>query len=57
MGKRREPRAPIELPVRIFGTDQGGKIFSESVTTTDVSQHGAQLQGVRARLKLSARAT
>jgi len=52
MGKRREPRAPIELPVRIFGTDQGGKIFSESVTTTDVSQHGAQLQGVRARLKL-----
>jgi len=51
MGKRREPRKPIELPLRIFGTDQGGKIFSENVTTIDVSQHGAKLRGVRARIK------
>jgi len=35
MGKRREPRTPIELPVRIFGTDDSGKIFSENVTTMD----------------------
>jgi len=52
MGKRREPRMPIELPVRIFGTDADGKIFSENVTTIDVSQNGAGLRGVRARIQL-----
>ena len=52
MGKRREPRKPIEVPVRIFGTDSGGKIFSENVTTTEASQNGAKLRGVRARVKL-----
>jgi len=52
MGKRREPRTPIELPVRIFGTDHSGKIFSENVTTIDVSQHGARLRGVRAQLRI-----
>jgi hypothetical protein len=52
MVKRREPRRPVELPVRIFGTDNGGKNFSENVTTVDVSQHRAQLQGVRAQLQL-----
>lgn len=52
MGKRREPRMPIELPLRIFGTDAGGKIFSENVTTMDVSQNGAGLRGVRARIPL-----
>jgi len=51
MGKRREPRTPIELPVRIFGTDGGGKIFSENVITIDVSQSGARIRGVRARVK------
>ena len=52
MGKRCEPRTPIELPARIFGTDTGGKIFSENVTTVDVSQHGAKLRGVCARVQL-----
>jgi len=52
MGKRREPRKPIEVPVRIFGTDSGGKIFSENVTTVDVSQSGAKLGGVRAPVKV-----
>jgi hypothetical protein len=51
MGQRREPRKP-EVPVRIFGTDSPGKIFSENVTTLDVSQHGAKLRGVRARVKV-----
>ena len=50
MGKRCEPRSAIELPVRIFGTDEGGKIFSENVTTIDVSQHGAKLREVLARV-------
>jgi PilZ domain-containing protein len=52
MGKRCEPRTPVELPVRIFGTDKGGKIFSENVTTVDVSQRGAKLRGIRAQLKM-----
>jgi hypothetical protein len=52
MGKRREPRIPVEVPVRIFGTDSSGKIFSENVTTVDVSQNGAKLKGVKAQINL-----
>jgi len=52
MGKRREPRKPEEVPVRIFGTDRVGKIFSENVSTLDISQNGARLHGVKAQLKL-----
>jgi hypothetical protein len=40
------------MPVRIFGTDSAGKIFSENVSTVDVSQNGARLIGVRAKLKI-----
>jgi hypothetical protein len=49
MGKRREPRKEIRVPVRIFGTDSSGKIFSEKAFTVDVSQQGAQLSGVQAQ--------
>jgi hypothetical protein len=49
MGKRREPRLEIKVPVRIFGTDGGGKIFSEKVFTANVSQQGAELSGVQAQ--------
>ena len=52
MGKRHEPRKPVHVPVRIFGTDSGGKIFSENVTTVDVSQNGVKLGRVRARVKV-----
>jgi PilZ domain len=52
MGKRREPRIPVEVPVRIFGTDRNGKIFSENITTVDVSQNGAKLKGVKAQINL-----
>ena len=52
MGKRREPRKEMQLPVRIFGTDAQGKIFSEKVTTASVSNNGVRLEGVRARLNL-----
>ena len=50
MGKRAEPRKPIQLPVRIFGTDKDGRIFSENVQTIDISRSGAKLAGVKARL-------
>jgi hypothetical protein len=49
MGKRREPRKEIRVPVRIFGTDSSGQIFSEKVFTVDVSQQGVQLGGVQAQ--------
>ena len=38
--------------MRIFGTDRAGKIFSENVSTLDISQNGARLHGVKAQLKL-----
>jgi hypothetical protein len=44
MGKRREPRKEI-LPVRIFGTDGSGQIFSEKVVTVNVSRQGIELSG------------
>jgi hypothetical protein len=52
MGKRCEPRKVVQVPVRIFGTDQKGRIFSESVTTLDVSRSGAKLSGVKAQVKV-----
>jgi PilZ domain len=52
MGKRREPRKEIKVPVRIFGTDSGGQIFSEKVFTVNVSQQGAELSGVQAQVKV-----
>jgi PilZ domain len=52
MGKRREPRKEVQVPVRIFGTDAQGKIFSENVTTVSVSHSGASLTGVRSQLKI-----
>jgi hypothetical protein len=52
MGKRHQPRVPQQLTVRMFGTDADGQIFTESVTTVDLSQDGAQVAGVKAHLKL-----
>ena len=51
-GKRCEPRKEIEVAVRIFGTDSSGKIFSEKISTVNVSRQGAELRGVQAQLKL-----
>jgi hypothetical protein len=52
MGKRREPRKEIRVPVRIFGTDSGGQIFSEKVFTVNVSRQGVQLSGVQSQPNL-----
>ena len=52
MGQRCEPRKPIRVPVRIFGTDTQGRTFSENVFTVDVSRHGARLTGVNAEIKV-----
>ncbi len=50
MGNRREPRKPVRLPVRIFGTDASGRVFSENVFTVDVSREGARLTGVKSQI-------
>jgi len=50
VGKRKEPRKDIAVPVRIFGTDSGGQIFSEKACTVNVSREGAELSGVHAQL-------
>lgn len=52
MGKRREPRKAVEVPVRIFGTDSSGTIFSQKALTVNVSRGGVQLKGVQASLAL-----
>jgi hypothetical protein len=52
MGKRREVRKEIRVPVRIFGTDGNGQIFTEKVFTTNVSQQGVELDGVQAQPKV-----
>ncbi len=52
MGKRREPRKELRLPVRLFGTDADGRVFSENVFTANVSRQGAKLVGVQNRVKV-----
>lgn len=52
MGKRNQPRKQTEVPVRIFGTDSHGQIFSEKVSAVNISRSGAELSGVRAELVL-----
>jgi hypothetical protein len=42
----------VELPVRVFGTDRDGKIFSENVTAVEVSQNGARVKGLKAQVKI-----
>jgi hypothetical protein len=51
MGKRKEPRKDLKVPVRIFGTDSSGQIFSEKVFTVNVSRSGVEVTGVQAQLR------
>jgi len=49
MGNRRQTRNETRVPVRIFGTDRDGQIFSEKAFTVNVSQQGVELGGVQAQ--------
>jgi hypothetical protein len=51
MPTRREQRKDVKLTVRIYGTDSAGSIFSECVSTVNVSLEGAMLQGVYRPIK------
>lgn len=52
MGRRREPRKEVQVPVRIFGTDSSGHVFSAKAVTANVSQQGVELSGVEPLLKV-----
>ncbi len=51
MATGREQRKKVALTVRIFGTDSHGHIFSDSVSTVNVSYEGAMLTGVQRAIK------
>jgi hypothetical protein len=48
--KRREPRLPAALNVRMLGIDANGKPFHQAVTTIDISLSGARVTGLTAKL-------
>jgi hypothetical protein len=50
MSRRREPRKELQTSVRIFGTDASGQVFSEKVSTVNISKHGVEVSGVSAHL-------
>jgi len=50
MGRCVQPRVKGILPVRIWGVDHEGKPFAEHVCTINISNKGARLATVRARL-------
>jgi len=52
MGRRSQPRGQIEVQVRIFGTDSHSRVFSEKVSTVNISRNGTELAGVQPEVGL-----
>jgi len=50
MGQRSESRKDVQVPVRIFGTDSTGAVFSQKAVTVNVSRSGAEISGVQPQL-------
>ena len=51
LGKRRDPRVDVAVPVSLTGMDTDGKPLDQRVTTMNVSRRGAQLEGLHGRLR------
>jgi len=51
MDRRKERRLNLELPVRIWGIDRMSQPFTELVRVRNISNLGAVLTGLRAKLK------
>ena len=51
MDRRKERRLTLELPVRIWGMDKMAHPFAELVRVRNVSNRGAVLAGVRAKIQ------
>jgi len=51
LGKRRDPRIDIALPVQLTGVDASGRPLSQRVMTVNISRRGALLEGIHGVLK------
>jgi hypothetical protein len=52
LGKRRDPRIDLALPVLLTGTDVGGRPLDQRVFTINISRRGALLEGIHGMLRL-----
>ncbi len=50
MSDQPEPRFIADLAVRVFGMDAAGRPFSRNAHTLDISDRGARLSGLEAKL-------
>jgi hypothetical protein len=51
LGKRRDPRIEVMLPVLLTGVDEYGRSLDQRVTTVNISRRGALLEGLHGRLR------
>jgi hypothetical protein len=51
MREMSEPRVDVDLPIRVFGVDADDHAFSQIAHALNISNHGAKIAGVKARLK------
>ncbi len=51
MDRRRQPRVPTFMPVRVWGLDANSLPFVETATVTNISGSGAVVQGLTRRVK------
>jgi hypothetical protein len=51
MGKRREQRTPMALPVKVIIMDAAKRPHTEMACTLNVSPHGVRLNGIRSNIK------
>jgi hypothetical protein len=52
LGKRRDPRIELALPVLLSGVDVSGRPLDQRVMTVNISRRGALLDGIHGMLKL-----
>jgi hypothetical protein len=51
LGKRRDPRIDLALPVLLIGTDVSGRPLDQRVMTVNISRRGALLDGIHGMLE------
>lgn len=51
LGKRRDPRIDVSLPVLLTGTDENGRPLDQRVMTVNISRRGALLEGIHGRVR------
>jgi len=57
MDRRKERRLDLELPVRFWGMDRMARLSAKMARVRNVSDHGAILTGVRAKVQTGKRWT